>query len=53
MIGLYFEKESKRFLNFKGENRKYGWQNNGYQERMKQTQTELVEVEGDLIFGDD
>lgn len=25
MFGLYFEKESKRFLNYNGENRVYGW----------------------------
>lgn len=25
MIGLFFEEESKRFLNFKNENRRYGW----------------------------
>ena len=34
MIGLYFEKESKRFLNFKGENKKYGWQNEGHQQQL-------------------
>lgn len=40
MIGLYFEKESKRFLNFKGENRKYGWQN-------RAQQTELTPIDDD------
>ena len=28
LIGLYFEKESKRFLNERFENRNYGWQEN-------------------------
>lgn len=40
MIGLYFEKESKRFLNYKGENIHYGWENVGYQE-------ELIQIEDD------
>ena len=40
MIGLYFEKESKRFLNYKGENIHYGWENIGYQE-------ELMPIEDD------
>lgn len=31
MIGLYFEKESKRFLNYRNENVVYGWNRNGQQ----------------------
>lgn len=44
MIGLHFEKESKRFLNFKGENWHYGWEG-------KVEQPQFREVEGaDLLF---
>lgn len=44
MIGLYYEEESKRFLNFKGENRRYGWDKN-------YSQMEVIPVEdGDLEF---
>lgn len=44
MIGLFFEEESKRFLNFKGENRRYGWDK-------KFSQMEVIPVEdGDLEF---
>lgn len=31
MIGLYFEKESKRFLNYRNESVVYGWNRNGQQ----------------------
>lgn len=32
LIGLYFENESKRFLENKGDNYRYGWEKNGEQE---------------------
>lgn len=31
LVGLYYEKESKRVLNYKGENIHYGWERNGKQ----------------------
>lgn len=44
MLGLFFEKQSKRFLNFVGENIHFGWENNGVQQT-------LIPIEnGDLPF---
>lgn len=40
-IGLYYEKESKRILNYKGENIHYGW------EEQKKVKPTLMEVEED------
>lgn len=34
LIGLYFEEESKRFLENQGENHHYGWENQGEQRRI-------------------
>jgi replicative DNA helicase len=46
-IGLYYEKESKRILNYKGENYHYGWE-----EKPKQSRIELTEVDtDDELFG--
>lgn len=46
MFGLYFEKESKRFLNYEGENIRYGWQG-----EMEQTGlTEYIDDDGELPF---
>ena len=46
-IGLYYEKESKRILNYKGENHHYGWE-----EKPKQSRIDLEEVEiDDELFG--
>lgn len=39
-LGLYFEKESKRVLNFKGENIHYGWEKN-------YKQSSLAEIDDD------
>ena len=47
-IGLYYEKESKRILNYKGENYHYGWE-----EKPKQSRIDLEEVSDldDELFG--
>lgn len=47
-IGLYYEKESKRILNYKGENYHYGWE-----EKPKQSRIDLEEVReiDDELFG--
>ena len=44
-VGLYFEKESKRVLNYKGENIRYGWDK-------QYKQPTLKEVEDDIWSGD-
>lgn len=46
MIGLYFENESKRFLEFEGQNFKYGWE----QEPKQESYFDLKEASGDLPF---
>jgi hypothetical protein len=48
LIGLYFEEESKRFLENKGENHHYGWE-----EKPKQSRIELQEIGeiDDELFG--
>ena len=47
-IGLYYEKESKRVLNYKGENHHYGWE-----EKPKQSRIELTPIDDtdDELFG--
>lgn len=47
-LGLYFEKESKRVLNYKGENIHYGWE-----EYPKQAKLETFEDNGYNPFDDD
>ena len=50
-IGLYYEKESKRVLNYRGENVRYGWEK-------QEVQTDIdglivvdeTELDGDLPF---
>ena len=47
LIGLYFEEESKRFLENKGENHHYGWE-----EKPKQSRIELTPIDtDDELFG--
>lgn len=46
MIGMYFEKESKRFLNEKGENVHYGWNKNFHQQEIEP----IDDIEEDLPF---
>lgn len=47
-IGMYFEKESKRILNYKGENIRYGWE-----QQPKQPKLEMFEDDGTNPFNDD
>lgn len=45
ILGVYFEPNAKRFLNFKDENKKYGWENNGVQSNV----SEMQEIEDDCL----
>ena len=47
-IGLYYEKESKRILNYKGENYHYGWEEKPKQSRIELTPTDEID---DDLFG--
>ena len=47
-IGLYYEKESKRILNYKGENYHYGWEEKPKQSRIELTPTDEID---DELFG--
>lgn len=46
LIGLYFEEESKRFIEYKGQNIKYKWQKEYKQTRLE----DLQEVENDGLL---
>ena len=46
LIGLYFEEESKRFIEYKGQNIKYKWQKEYSQARLE----DLQEVEDDGLL---
>ena len=46
-IGLYYEKESKRVLNYKGENHHYGWEEKPKQQRLPLTPIDT----DDELFG--
>lgn len=48
LIGLYFEEESKRFIEYKGQNIKYKWQKEYSQARLEDLQE--VEDDGSLPF---
>ena len=48
LIGLYFEEESKRFIEYKGQNIKYKWQKEYSQIRLEDLQE--VEDDGSLPF---
>lgn len=48
LIGLYFEEESKRFIEYKGQNIKYKWQKEYSQVRLEDLQE--VEDDGSLPF---
>ena len=48
LIGLYFEEESKRFLENKGENHHYGWEENPKQSRIELTP---IDDTDDELFG--
>lgn len=48
LIGLYFEEESKRFIEYKGQNIKYKWQKEYKQTRIEDLQE--VEDDGSLPF---
>ena len=51
LIGLYFEEESKRFLENIGDNYHYGWENSGSQRKIALHDLEEVQEEsGDLPF---
>lgn len=47
LIGLYFEEESKRFIEYQGQNLHYGW------ESVKQGKLEVFEDDTPNPFGDD
>lgn len=48
LLGVYFEPEGKRFLNYKGENHRYGWEKVGVQTTLGGYK--MIQDDGELPF---